>query len=115
MADLKKKAWDTFSKWIRARDKKCITCNVNGSGSNYLQAGHFWHGVLDFDEENINAQCVHCNKYLSGNGTHYSVYLLNKLGKKGFDALNIRHTKAIGGEKRTDEQYNEIIKKYKKF
>jgi hypothetical protein len=106
---IKKKAWRTFSKWIRNRDKNCVTCKT-GLAEN---AGHFWHGVLDFDEENINGQCVRCNKWLSGNLAPYSVYLLKKLGKKKFDALDIRHTRAIGGEYRTDQEYNAIIEKYK--
>lgn len=106
---LKDKAWKVFSKWIRNRDKKCVTC-PNGLAEN---AGHFWHNVLDFDEENINGQCVRCNKWLSGNLAPYSVYLLRKLGKKKFDALDIRHTRAIGGEHRTEEDYQKIIDKYK--
>lgn len=105
----KRKAWETFSKWVRDRDKRCITCG----STNRLCAGHFWHGVLDFDEENINCQCDQCNRYKSGNLATYSVYLLNKLGQEKFDALNIRHTRALGGEKRTPEEYGALIEKYK--
>jgi hypothetical protein len=106
---LKKKAWRVFSKWIRERDKKCVSCN-KGLAEN---AGHFWHGVLDFDEENINGQCVHCNKWLSGNLAPYSIYLIKKLGIKKFRQLDLRHTRAIGGEYKTDKQYLDIIEKYK--
>lgn len=76
-------------------------------------AGHFYHAVLDFDEENINGQCVRCNKWMHGNLAPYSVYLLNKLGKKKFDALNIRHYRAMAGEKRYPQDYLDIIEKYK--
>ena len=106
---LKDTAWKTFSEYIRLRDKHCVTC-PNGLAEN---AGHFWHNVLDFDEENVHGQCVRCNKWLSGNLAVYAVYLLKLMGKKKFDALDIRHTRAIGGEYRTEKDYEKIIKTYK--
>ena len=109
--NLKRKAWEIFSKWIRNRDKRCVTCG----STNQLQAGHFWHGVLDFDEMNINAQCVKCNKYLSGNLAPYSVYLVNKHGIDKFKDLEKRHWTALRGEFRSDKDYLEIIEKYKKL
>lgn len=110
--NLHRKAWDTFSKYIRKRDPYCVTHLVLGNKVPSQNAGHFWHGVLDFDEENINGQCINCNKWNSGRLAEYSTYLLNKLGKKKFDALDIRHTRALAGEKRTDEEYLAIIKKF---
>lgn len=110
-SSLKEKAWRIFSKWVRNRDKRCITCG----STNQLQAGHFWHGVLDFDEMNINAQCVKCNKYLSGNLAPYSVYLINKHGIDKFKDLEKRHWLALRGEFRSDKDYLEIIEKYKKL
>lgn len=106
--NLKRKAWDTFSKWIRQRDKRCVTCG----STNQLQAGHFWHGVLDFDEMNINAQCKHCNHYWSGNLAPYSVYLIRKYGREAFEDLEKRHYIALRGEFRKDSEYQEIIDKY---
>ncbi len=108
MPSLRNQAWNTFSKWIRARDGHCVTCPNGGAE----QAGHFFHGVLDFDEENINAQCLSCNHYKSGNLAIYSVYLLKKLGKKKFDALNIRHYRAMAGEKRYPQDFKDLIDKY---
>lgn len=113
MANLKAKAWKTFSKWVRNRDPFCVTHLVMGSKVPTQNAGHFWHTVLDFDEENVNGQCINCNKYNSGRLAEYSRYLLDKLGKDKFDALDIRHTRALAGEKRTDEEYLTIIDKYK--
>ena len=107
---LKRKAWDTFSKWIRNRDQMCITC---GDRNCLLNAGHFWHGVLDFDEMNINAQCTGCNNYKSGNLAPYSIYLINKYGIEKFKDLEKRHHLAKAGEYRTDKQYLDIIEKYK--
>lgn len=105
---LKRKAWDTFSKFIRQRDGKCVTCG----STNQLQAGHFWHGVLDFDEMNINAQCKKCNVWLSGNLAVYSTYLLEKYGLEKFEDLKIRHYQAMKGEKRTELDYEKLINRY---
>ena len=105
----KKRAWNSFSRYIIARDKSCVTC---GRKEN-LQAGHFWHACLDFDEININAQDTYCNKYLSGNLATYSVYLIKKYGIKEFRVLEKRHYKALKGEKRTIEEYLEIESHYK--
>lgn len=102
------KAWNVFSKWIRARDKKCVCCG----SENTLQAGHFHHGVLDFDEININAQCSRCNKWLHGNLGMYASYLIQKHGLYVFEQLNARHYLAMKGEYKTDEEYKQIIEKY---
>lgn len=106
----KSRAWKIFSQYIRLRDGRCVSCETGGAEN----AGHFWHNVLDFDEDNINAQCVRCNKWLSGNLASYSVYLLGKLGKRGFDKLNLKHTRAMKSNKLTIEDYEKIITKYKK-
>lgn len=103
-----KKAWDVFSKWIRNRDKVCVTCGSRKDG----QAGHYWHGVLDFDEMNINQQCSSCNKWKHGNLAPYGVYLINKHGLEKFLDLEKRHYIALRGEYRTQQDYEEIIKKY---
>lgn len=108
LAILRDKAWDTFSLWIRDRDKRCVTC---GSYSD-LQAGHFWHNCLDFDEININAQCVQCNYYKSGNLAAYSAYLIYKYGVDEFNKLEVRHYLSMKGEYRTEEDYRKIIEKY---
>ncbi len=106
---MKDRAWDTFSLWIRARDKQCVTCG----STNNLQAGHYWHNVLDFDEENVNAQCRQCNHFLSGNLAVYASYLIAKIGTKRFKALDIRHTRAMASKKMEVEDYQKIIDKYK--
>lgn len=103
-----RKAWDVFSKWVRARDGQCVTCGARGN----LEAGHFWHAVLDFDEMNINSQCKKCNHFMSGNLAPYSVYLLNKYGEEKFKDLEKRHYIAMRGEYRSQQDYEEIIKKY---
>lgn len=116
---LKKKAWDIFSKWIRNRDRKCVTCgsafwdeNLGEWGIKGLQAGHFHHNVLDFDEMNINAQCVKCNHYLSGNASQYSVFLVEKYGQDKFIELGNRAKMALRGELLSVQDYQNIIDKY---
>lgn len=108
-ATLHRKAWNIFSKWIRERDKICVCCGSHGD----LDASHFWHGCLDFDEININATCRKCNRFMGGNLAPYSVYLLNKYGEKAFKDLEQRHWLAMKGEYRTDKDYLELIEKYK--
>ena len=110
---LKDNAWKTFSQYIRLRDPLCVTHLVMGKKYKSENAGHFWHAVLDFDEDNVNGQCVNCNKWNDGKLAEYSTYLLKKLGKKGFDALDIRHSRALSEPKHYEEYYEEIIKKYK--
>ena len=107
--DLHRKAWDVFSKWVRNRDKRCVTCG----STNTLQAGHFWHAVLDFDEMNINAQCKQCNTHKHGNLNTYGIYLLRKHGQEKFEDLEKRHYIALRGEYRTEKDYMEIIEKYR--
>ena len=102
-------AWNTFSKWIRNRDKKCVTCGSTTT----LQAGHYWHGKLDFDEININTQCAGCNHFKSGNLAVYGEYLVKKYGSKGFNQLTKRKNLASAGEYRTEKDYEDIINKYK--
>ncbi len=107
---LHKKTWKVFADWIKKRDNYiCITCG----NRNANQAGHFWHGVLDFDEMNINAQCVSCNHHRSGNLAPYSMYLINKYGMEKFKDLEQRHWLAMRGEYRTDEDYYALMEKYK--
>lgn len=108
LATAKGKAWEAFARYIRARDPKCICC-----GNPTKHAGHFWHGLLDFDEVNVNGQCAYDNTYLHGNLAQYAVNLIAKVGKKEFDALAKRKIKAKKGEIRTIEDYKAIEEKYK--
>lgn len=105
---LRDKAWATLSRYVRNRDLRCVTCPI-GKAEN---AGHFWHGILDFDEININAQCVQCNKWKSGNLNEYAVYLIRRYGIRSFLDLYDRKNLAKGGEYRTEEDYKLIIQKY---
>lgn len=106
---LRDKAWATFSLWIRDRDKKCVTCGSENNG----QAGHRWHGKLDFDEININRQCSACNKWKQGNLSKYDDYLIGKYGMEVWQALYERKNKEGNlAEYRTEQDYQAIIDKY---
>lgn len=79
---LKRKLWEVFSLYIRKRDNyTCFTCDRKGEGSG-MHAGHFVAksvgGMsLYFNEDNVHAQCYHCNINLGGNQYIYG----KKLGK----------------------------------
>jgi hypothetical protein len=112
LSRLKLKAWQTFSKWIRNRDQKCVSCGSTLPVEK-LQAGHFFHGYLDFDEHNINAQCGQCNGYKHGNLAPYSIYLLNTIGSDGMLKLHERYiTEKNEKPKHKSDYYLNIIKKY---
>ena len=107
----KDEAWAVFSKCIRNRDNyKCYTCQSSGG---LMNAGHFWHGVLDFDEENIHCQCVGCNHFKSGNLAVYASNLIRDMGIKKFKALEIRHHRDKMSGKKEIQYYLDIIEKYK--
>ena len=111
-----KRAWKAFSDYIRKKYAKgdyvtCFTCNRVKHWKE-MNAGHFKHGVLDFDEINIHVQCVYCNRHLSGNLSVYAERLINKYGLDEFNALCKRASMALKDEKKTIEEYLAIESKY---
>lgn len=119
---LRDKLWDIFSIYIRTRDKgTCFTCGARNWNEELgefdirgMQAGHFKHTVLDFDEMNINCQCVRCNHHLSGNGTVYAMNLIRKYGLEAVEDLERRAThERANGRKYTEEELLERINYYK--
>ena len=86
---LEKKAWKVFSEYIRKRDGRCFTCGARKELKE-LDAGHFYHGKLDFDEMNIHAQCTKCNRFLHGNLGEYAIRLIDTYGREAFDELGKR-------------------------
>jgi hypothetical protein len=82
---IKRGAWKAVSKYIRTRDKKCVTC-----GGSPDHAGHFQYNTernqqlggneLWYDERNFHAQCVGCNNYKSGNLIPYTIFMENLYG-----------------------------------
>jgi hypothetical protein len=109
---LYRKAWAVFSEYIRRRDKGvCCTC---GSINNWkdTNAGHYKHGVLDFDEMNINCQCVGCNKWNHGRLDRYGDFLRGKYGEETYKDLVARASLAKKGHKYTSWGLEFLIKQY---
>lgn len=109
---IEKKAWPVFSKWIRERDKYiCITCGKIGSGS-FMNAGHYIsrkHKATIFDERNVHAQCINCNRWGYGN---IGVYTLKLQQLYGEGIIRELAQKSIGIKQWTIPELEEIIKKY---
>lgn len=92
-AELKKSTWAALSRYVRARDGKCVTCPGPAQ-----EAGHYRHNseraktfggnALWYDLRNINAQCTRCNKWLSSNPTQYALYLEATYGAGILQELN---------------------------
>jgi len=94
--ELKREAQTVFNQWIRLRDKgsPCISCgkpdNQNGyqmgrDAGHYRSVGSAPH--LRFEENNVHAQCVHCNQYLSGNVIGYRLGLIERIGIEEVERL----------------------------
>jgi hypothetical protein len=89
----KKVAQAAFNAYIRKRDEKlpCISCNRHHSGQ--YHAGHFKTTAarpdLKFNEDNCHKQCSACNNHLSGNIENYRPNLIEKIGRKRFDLLEL--------------------------
>lgn len=115
---IKDKAWNIWSIYIRKRDKGiCYTCGARhwdeelGEWSiKGFNAGHFKHGVLDFDEENIHCQCIRCNRWNHGELDLYAENLIRDMGLERFNLLCNRAKEATKGQKYTIEDYEKIIK-----
>ena len=88
---LRKLAGEKFRKFIRERDKdkRCISC---GTGSPE-QAGHFYsaghYPSLEFNEDNVHGQCVHCNYYEHANLILYRINLVKKIGIERVEQLEL--------------------------
>jgi hypothetical protein len=116
----KKKTDKVFSKFIRNRDAEfggnCISC---GRWFKYedLDAGHFVSRnciELRYDEENVNAQCQHCNRFKSGEQARAGIGIDCKYGEgTSKKLLAIEDKYKAGNKKYPIEFYKEIYEKYK--
>lgn len=125
----KKKAWDTFSKYVRLRDAlkttgtlewvKCYTCEarIPSTGPQCAQAGHFIQGrgmSLLFDERGVHAQCYADNVIRKGNVVEYFFKMRDEYGMEVIEELRElnRETKkyTVPELLRLVEKYTEKIK-----
>jgi len=117
MPQLKRLAVENFHTFIRERDSDtgmfcCISCS-KWKAVDQMTAGHYYpstHTATKFHELNVNGQCVKCNTYLHGNLKEYRIGLEKKIGQKGLDELDWKHS-----QRAKLDRYSlmEIIIKYK--
>jgi len=108
ISQLKKRADQVFSLWIRNRDKRCVTC---GSTKN-LQCGHYISrgiNILRYDTRNCNACCAVCNIWKNGNMVEYSAFMRRKHGPDIIETLLKEKQKL---HQFTRQELEEIITKY---
>lgn len=105
-SDHLKDAQNAVNAYIRERDRglPCISCGgIFGErivkGKYYyrkINAGHYRSvGAaphLRYTEDNINNQCVQCNKDKSGNSVEYRIGLVKKIGVARVEALENNNT-----------------------
>jgi hypothetical protein len=99
LSALKKDLDKVFNKFIRERDLlpdltfDCISCHEN-KPIGQMHAGHFYaagnFSAVRWDEDNVHGQCIKCNTFLHGNLLEYRKNLIEKIGQKRFDRLEIR-------------------------
>ena len=84
-----------FSKIVRTRDK--FTCQRCGSvhllNSSGLHNSHFFsRGKWNtrYDLENCESLCYGCHRYFDGHKNEYRKWKIKRLGKKKFEALELR-------------------------
>jgi hypothetical protein len=113
--DWLKEAQKVFNTYIRLRDqgKPCVSCG--GSLGEKYDAGHYFsmggHKAVTFDEDNVHAQCVTCNRYKHGNLLEYQIGIEQRIGAAKLVELQGRaHLEKRWGV----DELKEIIKIYKK-
>jgi len=101
-----------FNRFIRLRDagRGCISCG--NMQANEYHAGHFFttkaRPDLRFNEDNTNLQCGQCNFFESGNISKYRVKIVDRIGQKRLDDLDIRIEIPV-----SVDYYKSIKEKYK--
>lgn len=86
-----------FSKFIRRRDcgygyGRCISCS-KPIRFDTCDAGHYInrkHMAVRYDEKNVHGQCRACNRFDEGNIQGYRKGLIEKIGEKQVDMLEIK-------------------------
>ena len=89
--DYMREAQQAFNAYIRARDEgePCISCDSTTTDDGLMtgsrwDAGHYRSvgacPELRFEPLNCHAQCVRCNRNLSGNTVEYRIRLVQRIG-----------------------------------
>ncbi len=91
-SDYEKELQKEVNTFIRLRDKykSCISCDKPLITK--YDAGHFYpagsYKNLRFNEDNIHAQCVHCNRDRHGNLLEYRPRLITRIGIERVEHLD---------------------------
>lgn len=115
------KAQENVNRYVRDRDSVngyfiCISCQEL-KPVNQMNSGHYFqkevkqYRAVRFDLDNLNGQCVRCNKYLSGNLIPYRKNLLLKIGENRLGQLEKKAE--LNNFTYSREFLIEIIEKYK--
>lgn len=114
-----------MSQYVKLRDSNwrghgnCCSCgkHLEAQTAN-AHAGHYRHGYLDFDAQNINLQCSSCNTFRGGKLDTYSLFLTRTYGNeiletldKKFHAHKRKHDQT--GKKYTVDELDVIIAELK--
>lgn len=109
-----------FSKYIRVRDAmpngtiRCISCGQIKPFSSF-DNGHYFsrmHMATRWDEDNCNAECMHCNRMTGGEHMiGYEKHLIEKIGQQRFAALAL---KAHSTAKRKDVMFSLLVQEMHK-
>ena len=117
MKKLRSDCWTAMSLFTRLKwaDTKgfstCVSCGKRLHYKN-LNAGHFIHGTpshgykYDYNEFNVNPQCVRCNKWLHGNLVNYTTFLILKYGQELVGQLQLEGRRKI---KLTEEDLLKLL------
>ena len=89
--EIEKELDEVFSKFIRARDKRCCRC---GSPKR-LTASHYWsrrHKSTRFDEDNVIALCFPCHihQWEKEKQGDYKIYMTRRLGEQKMQLLEMK-------------------------
>lgn len=97
-----KEAQREFNAYIRARDahQPCISCGAAPPDLSGLHAGRdagHYRSVgsaahLRYHEDNVHAQCVHCNQWGAGRAVDYRIGLIARIGEARVVALETNNT-----------------------
>lgn len=107
---LKRLAIVHFNAFIRRRDSEdgyfqCISCGEYKS-TDRCQAGHYMsggkHSATRFDPDNVHAQCIQCNHYMSGNLEKYRKRLIEKIGIERVEAVEWKAKSGVHKVERMD-------------
>jgi hypothetical protein len=109
--NLAQKVFNTYIR-LRDKDKNCISCD-KPLQSKY-DAGHFFsvgaYPNLRFNENNVFAQCVHCNRDKHGNVKEYDLRLQKVLSNTEYQNLLLQRNEPL---KLSIDEVKDLIKLYR--